>query len=301
MKKIAVIGSINRDLVVEANAFPKKGETIKGNSFAMFPGGKGANQAVAISRLGGNVSFFGSLGDDENGRWLMQHLENELVETVAMNVVKDVPTGVALIELSEQDNRIIIVPGANDYTDVSYIKPLLEELLRCDLIVFQMEIPIELITYLVPILAEQQKTTILNPAPAVPLSPELMEKVTYIIPNEHEYQIVFQTNETISEILKRYPNQLIITEGEKGVSYFDGSHILTIPSISVSPVDTTGAGDTFIGAFAVGIAEGKSLEESLRLATIASGLSVTKKGAQSGIPKREEVERFQVLQGDGNQ
>lgn len=315
MAKIAVVGSINLDYVVETDILPNAGETVLGRNYFFSHGGKGANQAVAAARLGANVSMFGSLGQDETGYSYKKHLESQQVCVSHIQDVENVPSGVAFIEVCDSENRIIVVAGANDYTDVSYIKKVKDELLEYDVIVFQLETPLEMLEYIVPILHEQGKTVILDPAPAQRLSQELIDQVTYLTPNEHEYRIVFgktdsktdvasqsdeghrtekkTTDEDESEIekwLKKYPNKLIITCGSDGVRYFDGENIITIPSLEVTSVDSTGAGDTFSGAFAVGIAEGKSLYDSVQFATVAAGISVLKKGAQSGMPTRAEVE-----------
>lgn len=292
MQKIAVVGSINLDYFIDSDVLPQLGETVLGKDFFLSIGGKGANQAVAAARLGGKVSLFGSLGDDENSEMIVRKLEKENINLSNLQFVKGKPTGAAFIELCKSDNRIIVVPGANDQTDVNYVKNIASELLQYDVIVFQLETPLQMIQYLVPLLHERGKTIILNPAPAQTLDQELIEKVTYITPNEHEYKMVFNTNESIDDLLQKYPNKLIITCGSKGVRFFDGNEDILIPSIEVTPVDSTGAGDTFSGAFAVAISEGKSLSESIRFGNIAAGLSVTKKGAQSGMPSRSEVAQY---------
>ncbi|GAA0316670.1 ribokinase [Bacillus carboniphilus] len=292
MQRIAVVGSINMDYFIESSVLPKVGETVLGENFFLSMGGKGANQAVSAARLGGKVSLFGSLGDDENSEIIAKKLEKENINLANLQYVKESPTGAAFIELCQSENRIIVVPGANNDTDVNYVKNIAQELYKHDVIVFQLETPLSMLEYLVPLLYEQGKTIIVNPAPAQLLKPELIEKITYLTPNEHEYQIVFNTNQPMEELLKQYPNKLIITCGEEGVRFFDGTDITLVPSMKVTPVDTTGAGDTFSGAFAVAIAEGMSLQESIQFGNIAAGLSVTKKGAQTGMPYREDVTQF---------
>ncbi len=290
MKRIAVIGSINMDLVVETDIIPKKGETVLGNNFFTSPGGKGANQAVAAARLGGDVSIFGSIGTDQNGLSLKENLINEAVDVTHLNIVDDVASGVAIIEICENDNRIIVVPGANDYTNVEYLTKVSEALLLYDVIIMQLEIPLESIQFIVQFLAEYQKVIILNPAPAVPLPEDLVNKLSYITPNEHEYQIVLNTTENMEEVLQKYPNKLLITRGKEGVTYYDGGQTVTVPCINVDVVDTTGAGDTFTGAFGVAISEGQSIHAAIEFANIAAGLSITRMGAQKGMPTRQEVQ-----------
>jgi len=290
MRKIAVVGSINIDYFVEADQLPKLGETLLGNSFFLSLGGKGANQAVAASRLGGSVALFGSVGDDENSKIIVENMKKEKVVVNNLNFAEGTTTGAAFIELCNSENRILVVPGANNLTDVSYIKRVSEELLNYDVILFQMETPLEMMEYIVPILFDHQKTIIVNPAPARKIREDIIEKITYITPNEHEYQIVLGSDASMSGLLERHPGKLIITRGTDGVSYFDGEALINVPVIKVEAVDTTGAGDTFSGAFAVGIAEGKSLKDSIRFANVAAGLSVMKKGAQTGMPHRHEVD-----------
>lgn len=302
MPKIAVVGSINLDYVVETDVLPVAGETVLGRHYFFSHGGKGANQAVAAARLGAEVALFGSLGRDETGTTYKKHLQNEHVDVTHIQEVETAPSGVAFIEVCDSENRIIVVPGANAYTDTKYIKRVISELLTFDVIVFQLETPMEILEYLIPILHEEGKVTILNPAPAQKLSANVIEHVTYLTPNEHEFSIIFgnmnselqsieNDKHAMEQSLKKYPNKLIITCGAKGVCYFDGQDVVMVPPIKVTPVDTTGAGDTFSGAFAVGVAEGKSLYESIRFATVTAGLSVLKKGAQGGMPTRAEVEQ----------
>jgi ribokinase len=292
VKKIAVIGSINIDYFVESEILPKFGETVTGENFFMAFGGKGANQAVAAARLGGDVTLFGSIGNDEQKAVLLNHFEKENINIDYLNIVDSVSTGAAFIQLHNSENRIIIVPGANQYTDRSYLEQNLERLLEFDVFLFQMEIPLETIEFLVPLLHEQNKIIILDPAPAQRLSEELIEKITYMTPNEHEFSIVTNENRDIKDVLEKYPNKLIITQGEKGVALHNGEEIVSIPARTATAVDTTGAGDTFTGAFTVGISEGKPLEECIRFGTYAASLAVMKKGAQSGMPLKMDLEKL---------
>lgn len=292
MIKVAVVGSINMDLVVEAEELPNKGETVRGDNFFMSPGGKGANQGVAAARLGAEVYMFGSVGEDENGTSMCKNLQKEGININFINHVKETPTGVAIIELCKDDNSIVVVPGANGYTDIAYLEKIKGELLNFDVVIFQMEIPIRAVEFLVDYLNENNRISILNPAPAVILKQSVIDKVSYITPNEHEYEIILDTKESMEDALKKYPNKLIITNGEAGVKYYDGNDIIVVPSIMVKAVDTTGAGDTFSGAFAVNLAEGKNLYDSIRLANIAAGISVTKKGAQGGMPNKAAVAKY---------
>ncbi|WP_191562539.1 ribokinase [Metabacillus idriensis] len=292
MNKIAVVGSLNIDLVAVTDVSPKMGETVIGKDFSMYPGGKGANQAVAGARLGGDIEIFGTIGDDQHGHMLERQLKNDRVSTSSLQKRSDVPTGCALIEICNAHNRIIVVPGANGKTDEAYLKSSMNAILNADVILLSMEIPLPSIEYLVEELYEHNKTIVLNPAPAVHLSEELMSKVTYLLPNEYEAEIIFGGTLSEDAALKRYPNKLLITKGEKGVTFFNEEEIETIPSIIVNPVDTTGAGDTFAGAFSYAISDGLPVKEAIRFAAIAAGLSVEKKGAQSGMPTLAECNEY---------
>jgi ribokinase len=288
-KKIAVVGSINMDYFIECDQSPKDGETILGKHFFTSVGGKGANQAVAAARLGGKVSMFGSLGNDEHGKFLNSQLEQENINLTQLQLLSDITTGAAFIQLLNSENKIIVVPGANEFTNRTYSQSIESELLNHDIFLFQLEVPIETIEYLVPILYKHKKIIIVNPAPAKRLSETLLNYITYLTPNEHEYSIVTNQTGSMNEVLVKYPNKLIITCGNRGVRYFDGTHIVEVPAMKVNAVDTTGAGDTFTGAFTVAVSEGKPIEDCVYFGIIAAGLSVTKKGAQTGMPSADEV------------
>lgn len=289
MGKIAVFGSINIDYFVETNVIPKNGETVIANNMFLNYGGKGANQAVAAARLGGDVSLFGSIGNIEDNKSLLSHFKEENVDVKFLNIVEHTTTGSAFIQLYNDDNRITVVPGANQFTDIEYSKNMLSELLNYDVFIFQLEIPIESIEYLIPILHEHNKTIILDPAPAMALSDEIIEKVTFLTPNEHEVSIITSEEKDINTLLNKNPNKLIVTLGTNGITFFDGDSIRHLPARTVDAIDTTGAGDTFTGAFAVGIASGKTIQESIELGIVASSISVTKKGAQAGMPSLKDV------------
>lgn len=288
--KISVVGSINMDMVVTADRIPAKGETLHGSSFDLVPGGKGANQAVAMARLGADVEMFGCVGNDPNGIALVENLVNEGVATEHIKRAEGVPTGVALITVGENDNTIVVVAGANGCVDRAYIDSIAEHLLRSDLVALQHEVPIDTIEYVVDLCSANGIPVMLNPAPAAPLSSETIEKITYLTPNEHEAKILFDGAENLESLLVKYPEKLIITLGAAGViTYLKSGKFVQVPARISHIVDTTGAGDTFNGAFAVRMSEGASIEEALKFANIAAGLSIEKFGAQGGIPTREEV------------
>lgn len=288
--KTAVVGSINMDMTVTAERIPLKGETLKGDELHYIPGGKGANQAVAMAKLGAEVEMFGCVGDDEAGQKLVKNLQEAGVSTGHIRIVKGVPTGIALITVGENDNTIIVVAGANNCVDKEYVDSIKEELFQCNIVLLQHEIPQETVEYVVDICTEHGIKVVLNPAPARPVKQEILEKVTYLTPNEHEAAILFGNDCSTEELLKKYPEKLVITQGSKGVAACRKTgEILLVPARKADVVDTTGAGDTLNGAFTVEVAKGRDIESALKLANTAASLSTEKFGAQGGMPTLEEV------------
>ncbi|ULM97202.1 ribokinase [Peribacillus frigoritolerans] len=290
MIRIAVVGSSSMDLVVTSGKRPMAGETVLGESFITVPGGKGANQAVAAARLGAEVSMVGCVGDDVYGEIILDNLKKNHVNTKYVEPVTGSASGTAHITLSEGDNSIIVVKGANDFITPEYVEKAKKVIEESDIVLVQQEIPEETVEYLADICNMLQKRLLLNPAPARKLSEAVIQQASFLTPNEHEFEILFDGRDR-TEVLTEYPNKLFITEGKNGVRYFDGHEEKVVPSFEVEAVDTTGAGDTFNAAFAVAVAEGKSFDESLLFANRAASISVTKLGAQGGMPQRLEVER----------
>lgn len=289
MSKIVVIGSSSIDLVVSAERRPKAGETIIGESFKTVPGGKGANQAVAASRLGAQVYMVGCVGDDNFGKVILDNFKENEVIIDCVEPVTGVESGTAHITLAEGDNSIIVVKGANNYVTPEYVNQARNIIKNAKIVLIQQEIPEETVEFVADMCKELDVPLLLNPAPARVISQSVIEKVAYLTPNEHEASILFKGLK-IGDVLKKYPNKLFITEGIRGVRYHNGEKVVLIPTFEVETVDTTGAGDTFNAAFAVALAEGQSIEESVRFANRAASLSVTKFGAQGGMPSRAEVE-----------
>ena len=288
--KISVVGSINMDMTVKAERIPLKGETLKGDDLQYIPGGKGANQAVAMARLGADIEMFGCVGDDEAGRKLVDNLKNEGVKTEHIQVVSGVPTGLAMITIGDNDNTIIVVAGANNNVDKAYVDSILEELMKSEIVVLQHEIPQETVEYVIEKCSEANVKVVLNPAPARPVKKEILDKVTYLTPNEHEAVILFGNELDTEELLKRHPGKLVITQGSRGVSTcLESGEVLTVPARKANVADTTGAGDTLNGAFAVQIAEGAEIGDALKFANVAASLSTEKFGAQGGMPTLAEV------------
>lgn len=290
--KFAVVGSINMDMTVTARRIPSRGETIQGDTLSYIPGGKGANQAVAMAKLGEDVTMFGCVGSDSNGQKMIENLKNLGVNTNYIKVLEGVPTGIAMITVGENDNTIVVVPGANGKVDKRYIDSIKDVLENYDMVVLQHEIPLETVHYVIEFCAEKNIPVVLNPAPASPVPMDIIEKVTYLTPNEHEAGIIFGDNQTTEELLKRYPEKLVITQGSRGVSTaLKSGEILKIPPRLAHVVDTTGAGDTLNGAFSVEICRGLDIKNALLFANTAASLSIEKFGAQAGMPTREEVNK----------
>lgn len=290
--KAAVVGSINMDMTVTAERIPLKGETLKGGDLRYIPGGKGANQAVAMAKLGAQVEMFGCVGDDEAGKKLLDNMKSVGVSTSHIRVAHGIPTGLAVITVGDHDNTIVVVAGANDQVDRAYVDSIKDELLTCDIVLLQHEIPQETVEYVIEICHEKGIKTVLNPGPARPVRQEIIDKVSFLTPNEHEAVILFGTELSTEELLKKYPEKLVITQGSRGVSTcLKSGEVLQVPARKAKVVDTTGAGDTLNGAFTMEIAKGSGIREALQFANIAASLSTEKFGAQGGMPSYEEVIR----------
>ena len=285
MGKIGVVGSINMDMTVKTERIPLKGETLKGEDLKYIPGGKGANQAVAAARLGADVEMFGCVGDDSAGESLVKNLQEQGVKTKHIRTVPGIPTGLAMITVGDKDNTVIVVAGTNNCVDIDYINEVRDAILECEIVLLQHEIPQETIEYVINLCADNGVKVVLNPGPARPVRKEILEKVTYLTPNEHETVILFGKEKSFEELMKAYPEKLVITQGSRGVSTcLKSGEIVLIPARKVNVVDTTGAGDTLNGAFTVAVTEGKNITDALVFANAAAGLSTEKFGAQGGMP-----------------
>jgi len=297
--KITVIGSANIDLVIQADRFPQPGETMLGNAFNQFMGGKGANQAVAASRLGADVTFIGCVGDDLYGENVKANLQKEKVNIEHVVTVQDTTTGLANILVAENDNVITVIPGANYRLTYDHVVELEETIATSDAIVLQLEILLDTVEKAVELAHKHDVPIILDPAPAAKLSDHLLSKVNYITPNETEMKMlsVTQTNDHAKQFQKMFSigvKHVIMTRGAEGVIYGNKEQqtMENYDAFQVNVVDTTGAGDTFCAAFSVAIAKGKLISEAIHFATAAASLSTTKLGAQIGMPTEEEVEQF---------
>lgn len=291
-KKIAVIGSVNMDLTARTERLPGKGETVSASDLRYVPGGKGANQAVAAARLGGDVTMFGCVGDDAFADRLIENLRQNGVDTAHIRRISGVSSGIAMITVASPsgDNNIVVVPGANRCVTPAYVEDLRDAILEADILVLQNEIPPETVSYVIELGHQAGKTILYNPAPAAPLPECVVEKITYLTPNEHEAALLFPGDRPLSSLLEAYGGKLIVTLGEQGAAAWENGELLHIPPRPAHVVDTTGAGDTFNGAFAFALAEGYGFRDALRFANVAASLSTEKPGAQGGMPTREEVE-----------
>lgn len=285
MSSIVVVGSINADLVFTCKNRPNKGETILGEGFMTIPGGKGANQAVAAARLGGEVTMIGLVGNDIYGSKMILNLKDHGINTDCVGVT-DTETGVAGIVVDDEDNSIIVIPGANSRLDERVVQNYEMVLREADIVIMQLEIPVETIARVLDICHDAGTVTILNPAPAQKLPPSIIAKSTYLTPNEHEVKLLFGER-PLDELLKEHPNRLIVTQGSQGAIFFDGSKVQHIEGIAVDVVDTTGAGDTFNGALAYRLSQGDTLANAIGYANRAAAISVTQMGAQGGMPDGE--------------
>lgn len=283
--RVCVVGSINMDMVTTTDKMPEQGETVLGESFTTYPGGKGANQAIAAARLGAEVVMVGAVGDDSFGKNLKERFGDEGAKAEAVITIPHESTGTATIVLSDGDNRIIVAPGANKYVTPELVKNKQEIILSCDIILMQFEIPVETIEYTVELAYKHGIPVVINPAPYNKILENVVEKATFITPNESEHSAMKQSIDTL--YIKK---KIIETKGEYGVAFTlpDGKE-KTISSFQTKVKDTTGAGDTFNGAFVTEYAKEKDIEKAIEFANAAASLAVEKIGAQEGMPTRAEV------------
>ena len=300
MKNICVIGSLNMDLVVNVDTMPKPGQTIIGSNFKEVPGGKGANQAVAMARLNGNVSMIGKVGEDGFGQTLINSLKNDKVDTTYIQTSKGA-TGVALITVDKNaQNSIVVSPGANFEVKEDDIDNNIEAIKNSDIVVLQLETPLNTIKYALNKAKELNKYTILNPAPAVKLDDEIIKNVDLLTPNETELEIIsgvsIETEEDIQKaaqiMIEKGVKELIVTLGSKGSLYINKEKSMFKKAYKVEAADTTAAGDSYTGALAVALSQDKNIEDAMDFASKVGALSVLKEGAQSSLPTLEDVKNF---------
>lgn len=300
-QQILVVGSSNTDMVIKAAHLPRPGETILGGTFFMNPGGKGANQAVAIARLGGFVTFVCKTGSDVFGHQSQQLFEEEGINTSYVFSDSANPSGVALITVDEKaENCIVVASGANANLLPSDLAKAEEAIELADLVLMQLEIPMETVCFVADMAWQKGKKVILNPAPAQSLPADVLRHLYLITPNETEAEMItgvkimdeasaIEAARCLSEMGVQH---VIITLGAKGALVYSEGKAELIPALKVDAIDTTAAGDVFNGALTVALSEGRSLKDAVRFACKASAISVTRIGAQSSAPYRNEVDIF---------
>lgn len=301
--KILVIGSSNTDMVICTGHLPLPGETVIGGTFFMNPGGKGANQAVTVARLGGRVSFVCKTGSDIFGHQANQLFNEEGIDTSYVFSDTKNPSGVALITVdTNAENCIVVAPGANAHLTPGDLQRSAEAVEAADIVLLQLEIPMETVEAAAMMAHRLGKKVVLNPAPASELPARLLETLYAITPNETEAEAIagiritdeHSAEEAARRIASMGVRNVIITLGAKGALVFDGRHCETVPAYRIQAVDTTAAGDVFNGALVVALSEGRTLPEAVRFACKASAISVTRVGAQSSVPYRTEVDVFNL-------
>ncbi len=296
--KIVVIGSSNTDMICRVPHIPKPGETVLGGDFFTVQGGKGANQAVAAARAGGDVTFIACVGNDLFGKQAIESYKVEGIDTSCIEIVDNVPTGVALINVADSgENSIAVAPGANAKLTPEITDKYRDVILSANIILMQLEIPVETVFHVARMVHAANIPVVLNPAPAREIDTEILPMLACITPNEHEALLVSGlfppdaklVSEMAAEIQRKGVKSVIITLGSEGVLYREGATEEKVPGIPVKAVDTTAAGDTFNGYLVVELAKGKTLREAITIANKAAAISVTRMGAQPSIPYSSEI------------
>jgi ribokinase len=291
---IVVVGSVNRDLVARVEHHPAPGETVLGSGHETMPGGKGANQAVAASRLGSDVVFVGRVGSDEAGTSLATEFAREGVDAAHLAVDDAAPSGLAIITVDDAgENSIVVSPGANGRVSAEDVAGAAAVLLTATVTLLQLEIPVEAV---MAAARTAGGAVILNAAPAAPLPDDLLKTVDVLVVNQGELEVLTGSGDPISARTLPVP-VTVVTLGPEGARVVREGSDESFPAPRVGPVDTTGAGDTFCGALAAGLDKGLSLEASVRRAVVAGSLAVTAIGARSGMPTNAELEGVLGSQG----
>lgn len=308
-KSIVVVGSLNFDLVVRVDNIPSVGETVLGSDFKTHPGGKGANQAAEIGKLGYPVQMIGRVGSDAFGAELLENLEKFGVDTAAVGISPG-PSGIAVIEVQANgDNNIVVAPGANATLSESDLNENCGLLRKASVVLTQLEIPIPTLGHLARLCHRENVPLVLDPAPACYLSSEILRHVTWITPNETEAQHLTglqavsgsepELRQISEQLMAMGPKNVVLKLGSRGAYVATAEGVRTlVPAYAVAAVDTTAAGDAFNGAFAVALAEGSSPVDAVRFATAAAAIAVTRHGALPSMPTRAEVEAFFAAQAE---
>jgi ribokinase len=301
MNKLVVLGSVNADHVLQVASFPRPGETLHGHSYSVIPGGKGANQAVAAARLGADIAFIASVGDDSFGHQMIEAFKIDGINTQAVMIEENTPTGIAMIQVAATgENSICISAEANARLTADRIAPHHGLIEAADTLLMQLETPIKTIEKAAQIAKAAGTKVVLNPAPAHQLSDDLLQLVDMITPNETEAELLTGIEVTDMTSAQQAADALhakgietvMITLGSKGVWISQDGKGRQVEGFRVQATDTTGAGDTFNGAFLTGLQSGRKLDDAIKFAHAAAAISVTRMGAQTSIPSITEVERF---------
>ncbi|MDE5692066.1 MAG: ribokinase [Alistipes sp.] len=299
MNKIVVLGSSNTDLVVRTDRMPLPGETLLGDRFMMTAGGKGANQAVAVARLGDGVTFIAKVGRDMFGDNAVAGYEKEGIDTRTILRDDTAPSGIALITVDAQaENSIVVVPGANNNLSTADVDALRDKIESAQYLLMQLETPVAVVAYAAQTARRAGVKVILNPAPAAELPAELLDGLYMITPNRTEAQMLTgieisdweSAEQAAQALIGKGVQHVVLTLGSQGALVCDGRSFERIPALKVKAVDTTAAGDTFNGAMCVALSEGASLSDAVRFASRASAIAVTRLGAQASIPYRKELD-----------
>jgi ribokinase len=302
---IVVVGSLNADFIVHVSRFPVPGETLRGDRFAVMPGGKGGNQACAAARLGGSVALAGQVGKDSHGEWLRRSLEETGVDARFVSTDEGVGTGVALITIAaDGENHIVLAPGANGTFGPDRLAPAVPLLQSASVVLLQLEVPMETVIRAAVEAHAAGATVILDPAPAAVVPDQLLGLCSFLTPNESELAILNgdrpDDGETALDVidararrlLARGCQRVLVKLGSRGVRLVEPHDAWHWSAFNVKAVDTTAAGDAFNGALAVALAEKHSVESALTFASASAAISVTRAGAQPAMPTREEVDRL---------
>lgn len=297
MSKIVVVGSINMDVVIRVPHIPAEGETLMAASVNHYGGGKGANQAVAGARLGGDISLIGRIGNDDFGKTLRDNLIDSGIHMEGLEWDEMVPTGTAYINVSDRgENNIVVYSGANSRLDVEQVQRYEYLFDKAEFCLIQMEIPMKTVSYVIEICRSKGVKVLLNPAPAFLLDSELLKDLYMIIPNESELDILCPGSDLLEDKAKSLRDKgvqnVIVTLGDKGCMLHNREGTQSFSAIPVQPVDTTAAGDSFIGGLVVGLSENRPMKSAIRFASVVAGIAVSREGAQVSIPDRRTVDTY---------
>lgn len=303
--KIVIVGSYNTDLMSKTPWLPKHGETVLGGPFKLGPGGKGSNQAVATARLGAEVYFVGCVGDDYFGEIARNNFIKERINIDYLKVSKTQHTGMAFILVDDKtaENMIVVAPGSNMEIDIPWVEKARDIIISADIVLLQLEIPVEIVAYVIQLVYQSNHTaiSILNPAPGRKLEKNIFKKVSLMTPNRSELELmsnqgvntVDEAEKAARKLISTGVKDMIVTLGKEGALVVNSKETTHVPTFKeVKIVDSTGAGDAFNGGLAMALSEGKNLVEATYFANAVASLNVTKIGTAPAMPYREEVEEF---------